>query len=197
MIPRALQITIVLLVAGVFGMGLYVLHLKQRAEQLESARRSGQRPLAPPVSGPAARVMIYFADDASGSLHTRLLSVPLPADPAERGRELLRAVLAVYQEKNSPHAIGAGADVRAVYLVGSDTAVVDLTAQLANDHPSGVLEESLTLVSLVQTLAANSPGLLRVKFLVDGRERETLAGHADLRDFYDTAAVAAWAADTK
>jgi hypothetical protein len=29
-----------------------------------------------------------------------------------------------------------------------------------------------------------------VKILVDGKERETLAGHADLSDFYDTSAVA-------
>jgi hypothetical protein len=37
---------------------------------------------------------------------------------------------------------------------------------------------------------ANIPGILRVKILVDGKERETLAGHADLSDFYDTGAVA-------
>jgi hypothetical protein len=29
-----------------------------------------------------------------------------------------------------------------------------------------------------------------VKILVDGHDRETLAGHADLSDFYDTTAVA-------
>jgi hypothetical protein len=28
-----------------------------------------------------------------------------------------------------------------------------------------------------------------VKILVDGKERETLAGHADLTDFYDVTAV--------
>jgi hypothetical protein len=33
------------------------------------------------------------------------------------------------------------------------------------------------------------PAIRRVKFLVEGHERETLAGHADLMSFYDTAAV--------
>jgi hypothetical protein len=42
---------------------------------------------------------------------------------------------------------------------------------------------------LIQTLAANIPGILRVKILVDGKDRETLAGHADLSDFYDAGAV--------
>jgi hypothetical protein len=49
--------------------------------------------------------------------------------------------------------------------------------------------EELTVFSLVQTLAANLPGVAQVKILVNGQERETLAGHADLADFYDVAAV--------
>jgi hypothetical protein len=52
------------------------------------------------------------------------------------------------------------------------------------------MEEELTIVSMVQTLAANIPKLTRVKFLVDGKERDTLAGHADLKGFYDVATIA-------
>ena len=49
--------------------------------------------------------------------------------------------------------------------------------------------EELTLTSLIHTVSANIPGILKVKILVDGKERETLAGHADLSDFYDVTAV--------
>jgi hypothetical protein len=49
----------------------------------------------------------------------------------------------------------------------------------------------------VETLAANLPGVNRVKLVIDGKERETLAGHADLADFYDVAAVGRWAAETQ
>jgi hypothetical protein len=42
---------------------------------------------------------------------------------------------------------------------------------------------------MIQTLTANIPDILRVKILVEGRDRETLAGHADLSDFYDADAV--------
>jgi hypothetical protein len=42
---------------------------------------------------------------------------------------------------------------------------------------------------MIQTLSANLPDILRVKFLVEGRERDTLAGHADLSSMYDTIAV--------
>jgi hypothetical protein len=45
------------------------------------------------------------------------------------------------------------------------------------------------VASLIQTLSANIPGILKVKILVEGKERETLAGHADLSDFFDVAAI--------
>jgi hypothetical protein len=64
-------------------------------------------------------------------------------------------------------------------------AVIDFNADLANGHRSGILVEELTIASVVQTLTANVPGITRVKFLVDGKERETLAGHADLTGVYD------------
>jgi hypothetical protein len=45
------------------------------------------------------------------------------------------------------------------------------------------------VVSLIQTLSANIPGITRVKILVEGKERDTLAGHADLSNFYDMPTV--------
>jgi hypothetical protein len=42
---------------------------------------------------------------------------------------------------------------------------------------------------LIDSLATNFPNVEQVKFLVDGKQRETLAGHADLKDIYSTAAV--------
>jgi len=47
----------------------------------------------------------------------------------------------------------------------------------------------LTVASVIHTVSANTQGLLKVKILVDGKQRETLAGHADLTDFYDVSAV--------
>jgi hypothetical protein len=38
-------------------------------------------------------------------------------------------------------------------------------------------------------LSVNLHGITRVKFLVDGKQRDTLAGHADLSDFYDVSNV--------
>jgi hypothetical protein len=41
----------------------------------------------------------------------------------------------------------------------------------------------------VVTLNANDNKIQRVKILVNGQERETLAGHADLRRFYEVSNI--------
>jgi hypothetical protein len=98
-------------------------------------------------------------------------------------------VLAQYLQTPSPHPLGRGADIKDVYFINQETMVVDTTTQFADGHPSGILLEEMTLTSLIETLTANVPGVTKIKFLVDGKERETLAGHADLMSFYQTAAV--------
>jgi hypothetical protein len=132
---------------------------------------------------------LYIADDESGMLKAQTARIPLPAGRQERAQELLRALLGFYLDKSSSHPLGAGAEVRDVYLVDPGLIVVDANGVLADAHRSGILVEELTVASLVQTLSANLPGITRVKVLVDGRDRDTLAGHADLSGFYDVAAV--------
>jgi spore germination protein GerM len=95
--------------------------------------------------------------------------------------------LTLYQTSPSPHAIGEGADVKNVYFVKDTLVVVDFNSAFAEKHPSGILAEELTVASIVATLRANNPAIEKVKFLVEGKDRETLAGHADLQTPLDAA----------
>jgi hypothetical protein len=67
---------------------------------------------------------------------------------------------------------------------GPELAVVNLTASFAASHPSGLETETLTVLSICATLHANLPRVTQVRFLVDGQQRATLAGHADLTRTY-------------
>jgi IS5 family transposase len=49
---------------------------------------------------------------------------------------------------------------------------------------------SLTILSLVRTLKTQLPQLTRVRFLVEGKTRDTLAGHIDLSGWLDIGMVA-------
>lgn len=183
MIPRHIQISFALLMLGIFGAAAYMLQLRNRvvagSYQLEG------KPVAPPVSSPAEPVTLYVAYDDEGVLLRRSANASLPAEPTARAREILRTLLAAYLDRPSPHPLGAGSDVSEVFIVNKSLAVIDLNSAFAQGHRSGVWEETLTIDSLVATLAANMPEITQVKVLVNGEERETLAGHADLMSVYD------------
>jgi spore germination protein GerM len=189
MIPRYLKIAVGLLAAGVLLMSIYLWHMRGKATQSET-RIDDRRPVAPPVAGPSEQVTLYVANDDTGTLRTQSARIPLPGGRQQRAQELLRAVLGIYLQRNSAHALGAGAEVRDVYIVDPGLAVIDVNSAFVDGHRSGVLVEELTVASLVQTLAGNIPGINRVRILVEGKERPTLAGHADLSNPYDTSAMA-------
>jgi hypothetical protein len=185
--PRPLIIAVAVMLAVALGMSAYVWRMRDRAEIESSA--SFTQPVAPPVSGTSEQVTLYVAYDDPGVLLAQRANVPLPEDRQQRAQQLLRTLLSVYLDKSSPHRLGAGSDLRDVYLVDSGLAVIDLNADFANGHRSGILVEELTVASLVQTLSANIAGIVRVKILVDGEERNTLAGHADLSGSYDVSGI--------
>jgi hypothetical protein len=188
MIPRHLILGVTAMLLLAMGMSLYVWRMQGRVAQ---AVPSGAytHPVAAPVQGPTEQVTLYVAYDDPGVLRAQAASIPLPAGRQERAQELLRALLGLYLDKSSSHPLGPGAEIRDVYLVDPGLAVIDANDAFADGHRSGILVEELTVASLVQTLAANIPGINRVVILVGGKERETLAGHADLSGVYDVSAV--------
>lgn len=188
MIPRHLQIAMVVLFALVLILGFYVRRIRGKVR--ETVRAADNRPVAPPAAGPSEQATLYVAYDDPGVIHAESARIALPSGRQERAQELVQALLSRYLDKNSPHLLPAQADLRDVYMVDPGLVVIDLNSAFADGHRSGILVEELTIASLAQTLAANLPGINRVKFLVDGKQRDTLAGHADLSSYYDTTAIA-------
>jgi len=188
MIPRHLVIAMAILLVAALGLSGYAWHMRKSAASapLTSVDR---RPLAPPPAGPMERVVLFVAHDEDGTLRAESSQIPMPSGRQQRSEELLRALLSLYLDKSSPHVLGQGAEVRSVFLIDPGVAVIDVNGAFADAHRSGVLVEELTVASLIHTISANTPGLLKVKILVDGKQRDTLAGHADLTAFYDVSAV--------
>lgn len=188
MIPRHFQITVALVLLAILVSGVVIIRIthKEEAMTLQAAEAA---PVAPVMSGKQEHIQVLVAYDEDKALRWRPADVFLPADRGLRARETMRSVLAQYLQTPSPHPLAKGADIKDVYFISDDTMIVDTTAPFADGHPSGILLEEMTLTSLIETLNANVPGIARVKFLVDGKERETLAGHADLISFYQTTAV--------
>jgi len=188
MIPRHLVIAVAVMLVIALGMSFFLWRMKGKTSAAESAMNNAA-PVAPPVTGPTEQVTLFVADDEASTLRATSARIPLPSGRQQRGEELLRALVNAYSDKSSHHVLGSGAEVRAFYLVDPGLAVIDLNSAFADGHRSGVLVEELTVASLAETLAVNLPGLARIQFLVDGKQRDTLAGHADLSAPYEVSAM--------
>lgn len=206
MIPRYQTVLFVVLLIASSVMGGVLWHLRDRAHQRLLAGQDSAPPPAPEVA-PVEDATLMVANDANDSLETRELSLPLPQSEGARARAVLDKLLDLYAGPGAAHPVAGGAGaITAVFLLpapadngpaaaaspagsaqsGPEMAVVNLSGAFANNHPAGIETETLTLLSICQTLRANLPRVHEVRFLVDGQQRATLAGHADLTRTYLT-----------
>jgi len=193
-IPRYQKVLFAILLIAALGMGFKLWQLRNRAHKRLLAGQASA-PTAAPIVAPAEQATLVVANDFDNSLVPQVHSLPLPADPGARARAVLGKLLDLYAAPESTHEIpGGAASVDQVFLLaapgsknsGDQLAVVNLTGTFAASHPAGLETESLTVLSICATLRANLPTITEVRFLVDGIERPTLAGHADLTRTYLT-----------
>jgi Sporulation and spore germination len=196
MIPRYQIVIFGILLLASLGMGGMLWHLRQRAHERLVAGVDSAPTKAPEVA-PSEKATLMVANDEDNSLLAQVHSLPLPADPGARVRALLGRLLDIYASANAAHSVPGGASsVSQVFLLpvsggavgktqsGSELAVVNLTSSFVAGHPSGLETETLTVLSICGTIHANLPRVTEVRFLVDGQQRLTLAGHADLTRTY-------------
>ncbi len=201
MIPRYQKVILWLLLIGSVMMAAYLIRLRARAQD-QLAAVEDAAPMPVPVEAPPVSVTLMIANDEDGSLAPVERRVALPAEETTRARALLNDLFREYAKPNSPHRLTALTAVNEVFLLpvpGSENApatehpdaaqmaVINLNGAFVDHHPSGILVETLTLLSMLGTLHAAFPRIAQVRFLVDGQPKETLAGHADLTRTYLTA----------
>ncbi|MDF1536161.1 MAG: GerMN domain-containing protein [bacterium] len=123
-------------------------------------------------------VDLYFADSSGRRLALERREV------AGTGRQgLLRAVIEELVKgpvgEDRVRTLPETTQVKAVYFQDA-TVWVDLGASIVDEHPGGAWTEVLTVYSIVNTITENFTEVDQVQIIVDGRERETLAGHVDI-----------------
>jgi Sporulation and spore germination len=174
-------------------MSVVLLRMRERA--LDRLLASGETmPLNPPAGTPVQNVTIMVANDMDGSLQPAYQNLALPVDAHARAHVILQHLILSYSRSNAKHPIAASKGVNEIFfitlpletnqVVPGTMAVVDLSGSFVDAHPSGIEPETLTLLSIIATLHANFPEIAQVRFLVDGQQRDTLAGHADLTRVY-------------
>ena len=123
------------------------------------------------------RVKIYYPDDSG----VHLVEVERKISVEHEGEKYLVAVEMLLDEPyedNLTTIFPKNASIRSV-TVDDGLATVDLDGSIVKHMVGGSTGEEFLVGSIVDTLT-NFPEVTRVKFLVDGKEIETLSGHMDL-----------------
>ncbi len=195
MISRGQRILFWTLLISSVLMAVVLLRMREKAldRLLASAETA---PLSPQAGRPVQNVTMMIANDMNGSIQPATQSMALPADGNARAHVILQHLIVDYARPNTRHPIAANKGVNEIFFMDlpadathtspGTVAVVDLSGSFVQAHPSGIEPETLTLLSIIETLHANFPQLTQVRFLVDGQQRDTLAGHADLTRAYLT-----------
>jgi len=142
-------------------------------------------------AGPTISAKLYFPSKDDGYLKAEVRPVREVVDKTEQVKEVVGELI------RGPRPGGvltpsfpAAARVKSVLIDDKGTAYVNFSRELIQEHPGGAWTETLTIYSLVNTLAEDFPEIKRVKILVEGAEVPTLAGHIDTsRPFVPRAAM--------
>ncbi len=190
-VSRGLKLTIGILTAMVV-VGLVTLPgLRRAIQRLQSAtvteqqarREALQAPISTPTDVKAAAEMYWLAPPSLSSLAASTVQIPLSADPAERSKQLIAALITMAPAPER-RTLPPDAALLGFYITPDGTGVADFSDDLQAGIPSGILSEQLAVESIVQTLGANKTGIQKLKILIHGQGAETLAGHLDLSGFF-------------
>ena len=124
-------------------------------------------------------VHLYFADAKKPFLVGESRLMINSGDPISFGRQIVTALING-SNGGALATIPAGTQLRAFFILGDGTAVVDFSNHIRNNHSGSCRQEKLTLFSVVNSLALNVTEIDQVKILIDGTEARTLTGHLAL-----------------
>jgi len=184
------------LAAAVIVAALYLPALRRQVNKAkdltektaEQARRE-LLPVTPPSTGdPKVKVRMFWGSRGrEGELTPVLVELPLSNDPVLRAKQVLNTLLAGPVDSES-RTLPPDAALLAFYILPDGTAIADFSEELRTSIPSGIQSEQVAVESIVRTLEANVPPVLRLKILIHGQEVDTLAGHLDLTQTFRVSA---------
>lgn len=120
---------------------------------------------------------IYFSDDQAMYLMVERRILPKTETVA---REAMEELIKGPKEAGRVKTMPSGTRLLGV-KIESGIAYVDFSKEIVDNHPGGSAGEIMTVYSVVNTLTEFST-IKKVKFLVEGKGIDTLAGHMDLTE---------------
>lgn len=124
-------------------------------------------------------ITLYFLSEDDNFLHPEKREILDHASVVHQAIQSIEELLKGSQNGLlSP--LPAGTELREFFITMRGVAYVDFSGEIRDEHLSGTSAEMATVFAVVNTLTYNFKSIKKVFILIDGSEKETLAGHIDL-----------------
>ncbi|MBN1223802.1 MAG: GerMN domain-containing protein [Candidatus Aminicenantes bacterium] len=151
---------------------------KEKIRQL-SVESPGEQDQLSEQLQPKKTITLFFLSEQDSLLHPEEREIP--EDPSlvhmaiQTVEELLQG-----SQNDSLSALPDETKLRELFITKEGIAYVDFSGEIQDDHLSGSSAEISTVFTIVNSLTFNYKSIKRVFILIEGSEKETLAGHVDL-----------------
>src|SRR5258708_26200277 len=166
-----------------FGL-ITLLSLRQAIQRVNSNQRTNEQarrevmqvPISTPTDVNVKAQMYWLSASSPLSLESSAIELPLSADPVERSKQL---IVALIEDAPTPNQRTLPPDVilLAFYLQPDGTGVADFSDALSAETPSGIQSEQLAVDSIVRTLGANVKVIRQLTMLIHRQTTDTLPCH--------------------
>lgn len=181
---RPLKISLGIMAAAMAVSGFYLFDVTQMVratisvdeEEAPGFADAGE-PLYEPTDPPREVRMFFPAANNDVLIRTRTMTIYESAEPANQVRQIIDHLIAGPGNSSLYSPLPPDTRLNEVFISGSGVAYVNFNSALSDNHPGGILPEQATVYAIVNSLAYNLDGIDRVKILIGGIEKETLAGH--------------------
>lgn len=184
--PRYLKIGIIVLATGYLIAGGYYREIVSRLESVVEVDERAPNPFTAPheplykPDDPPMAVKVFFPTrDGSPLLSTDERTIFASAELSNRVKQVLGELVEGPTRENLT-SLPTDTRIEEAFIAEDGTAFVDFNDALVKNHPGGILNEQATIYSIVNSLTYNLPEIRRVRVLIGGVEKETLAGHCIL-----------------
>lgn len=141
-------------------------------QMLDSEEISGEEPETKKVS-------LFFLAEEDDLLHPEVREIK--ADSVIHQAKLVIRELIKGSRNGGISPIPVKTKLRELFITDEGIAFVDFSKEIQENQFFGSAGEIAVVFSIVNTLAYNFKSIKRVFILIDGREKETLGGHIDLK----------------
>ena len=123
---------------------------------------------------------VYFRQTGSRGLVPSRREIFAARSPEVRARQLIQALIEGPQGGETGQMVPVlprEAKVRQIYMLKDGTAVVDFSDEVFHLLPGGIDSETTAMESIRRTLLENVNEIKTVRFLINGTDADTFAGH--------------------